>query len=236
MENINENPIKRALLLMKYDNSTTLTENIEKQRLLKEWDLTSCTGKCATVKRILNSCKAVQLPEKGNLEEVSVEAIVKLFRNSFEGWARGTDLEDLETALSQMDNGQANLKDLCDISELYEEKAGESFFEAIDSDIDYEGEWSDIMDAFERAEKRTSAGSESSQSDVQNTPTNADKIQTNFPCLNNPEPDGNFIKFEGIKGGYLYIDIDGKIYNSSKTFMNLIGYCKDGAIRAKRVK
>jgi hypothetical protein len=202
MENINETPIKRALLLMKYDNSKTLTENIKSQRLLNEGLAYN------SVANILSKCGAMK-NDGGNLDEALISQIQVDFQSAFGSWI-GTDLDKMRTALSNLE--RANYVDLCNVSKLYKQRTNNEFLEDIDSDIDREPEWNEINSVFTKASMNKLGA--------------VDSVKGKFPCATGtPTADGKFLTIKGSNDGNYNLAEDGKIYNTDNTDTGYFGVC-----------
>jgi len=148
MENVNE-ILKRQLLLMKFDSGVTLKENYEKvsgKNILTE-------GKADVVKGILDGCFA---GDRNNNEgrlvsDGEVYDVIDWYDQAFRDYV-GTNMEPFRKANAKIMQN-FSYSDLCRVNDWYGSK-GETFYDAIDGDIDYDDEWQEVIDAFEAAKNR----------------------------------------------------------------------------------
>ena len=150
MKNVNE-ILKRQLLLMKFDSGVTLKENYEKvsgKRILNE-------TKADNVKNILDGCYADgrNNNEGRMVDDDMIYSVIGKYDEAFRDYV-GTNLDPFRKANSDVMN-KFSYSDLCRVNDWYPSTAGESFYEAIDGDIDYDDEWQEILDAFNAAKGRT---------------------------------------------------------------------------------
>lgn len=147
MENVND-ILKRQLLLMKFDSGVTLKENYEKvsgKRVLSE-------GKADVVKGILDGCNSNDNNQGRVVSDGEVYNIIDLYDQAFRDTI-GTNMEPFRKANTEI-MGKFSYSDLCRVKDWYPNKVGEQLYDAIDSDIDYDDEWQEVIDAFTAAQNR----------------------------------------------------------------------------------
>lgn len=166
--------LKRAKLMMGYDPSKTLTENVKtlKRPLNEGADL--ATG----VKNILDGCLS-KPNELGApfMDNSDVDRLASNFVEAFSS-ALGTDNDLWRKALKEM-KGKGGYADLCNIAKSYEEQADEDFYEGIDSDIDYDGEWSEFVAAFTMMKNRTKGQQKTKEQES----ATISGWESKFPCV-----------------------------------------------------
>ena len=166
--------LKRAKLMMGYDPSKTLTENVTtlKRPLNEGADL--ATG----VKNILDGCLS-KPNELGApfMDNSDVDRLASNFVEAF-GSAYGTDNDLWRKALKEM-KGKGGYADLCNIAKSYEEQADEEFYEGIDSDIDYDSEWSEFVGTFTAMKNRTKG----TQKTKEQESATISGWESKFPCV-----------------------------------------------------
>jgi hypothetical protein len=148
MENVND-LLKRQLLLMKFDSGVTLKENYEKvsgKNILTE-------GKADVVKDILNGCDSRNNNEGRLVSDDAIYATIGLYDQAFRDTV-GTNMEPFRAANSDIMK-KFSYSDLCRVRDWYPSTVGELFYDSIDSDIDYDDEWQEVIDAFQAAKVRT---------------------------------------------------------------------------------
>lgn len=169
-----EEALKRAKLMMGYDTSKTLTENVKtlKRPLNEGADL--ATG----VKNILDGCLS-KPNELGApfMDNSDVDRLASNFVEAFSS-AMGTDNDLWRKALKEM-TGKGGYADLCNIAKSYEEQADEDFYEGIDSDIDYDTEWSEFVRAFTAMKNRTKGQQKTKEQES----ATISGWESKFPCV-----------------------------------------------------
>jgi hypothetical protein len=166
--------LKRAKLMMGYDTSKTLTENVKtlKRPLNEGADL--ATG----VKNILDGClsnpNGIGAPFMDNSD---VDRLASNFVEAFSS-SMGTDNDLWKKALKEM-KGKGGYADLCNIAKSYEEQADEDFYEGIDSDIDYDNEWSEFVAAFTMMKNRTKGQQKTKEQES----ATISGWESKFPCV-----------------------------------------------------
>jgi hypothetical protein len=191
--------LQRAKLMMGYDTSKTLTENVKtlKRPLNEGADL--ATG----VKNILDGCLSkpneIGAPFMDNSD---VDRLASNFVEAFSS-AMGTDNDLWKKALKEM-KGKGGYADLCNIAKSYEEQADEDFYEGIDSDIDYDGEWSEFVAAFTAMKNRTKGQQKTKEQES----ATISGWESKFPCVfktnsnveKNVRQDANLFNYILLKG------------------------------------
>ena len=216
--------LRRAKLMMGYDTSKTLTENVNKQkRLLSEADSgSSAPGVKATLDGCLSAPNDVGSPFMDNSD---VDRLASNFVEAFSS-AFGTDNDLWRKSLKEM-TGKGGYYDLCAIAKSYEEQTGEDFYEGIDSDIDFDDEWSEFGRAFHAMKNRTKgvqktkeqesatiSGWESKYPCVFKTNSNVDKT------VRPDENKFNYILIKGNSGKKYALFYDGRMKSED---LKLIG-------------
>lgn len=214
--------LQRAKLMMGYDTSKTLTENVKtlKRPLNEGADL--ATG----VKNILDGCLS-KPDDVGNpfMDNSDVDRLASNFVEAFSS-AFGTDNDLWRKSLKEM-TGKGGYYDLCAIAKSYEEQTGEDFYEGIDSDIDFDDEWSEFGRAFHAMKNRTKgvqktkeqesatiSGWESKYPCVFKTNSNVDKT------VRPDENKFNYILIKGNSGKKYALFYDGRMKSED---LKLIG-------------
>ena len=201
--------LNRALLMMKYDMSKTLTENkVESKNLINE-------GIYSNVKTILDGCST----NPGGVYLGGQHAdIASKFVKAF-GDMMGTNNELWREGLKLMSGG--GYGDLCEISKSYEEQAGESFIEGIDADIDYDSEWSEFSATFVKMrDKEKNAPISKKDSQAQNI----DYFNKAYDCL---------FKSNSVNDRKVYTDANGYSYIWIQGTKDKYMLFSDGRIKTK---
>ena len=139
--------LERIKLLMSYRNDMTLTENEKKVKgLINE-------GHGDTVKNVLNAC-TTDAAETKILTNDEIQQLARNFYDAFEGFWTGTDLVKVKEGLDKLSKN--TFGDLCAVKYFFEKRYGKgnTFFEWIDSDIDYDDEWVDFVDTFSNLKEK----------------------------------------------------------------------------------
>lgn len=168
--------LNRVKLMMGYDPSKTLTENVNsvKKPIMEQ------SGIYGRVKKILDACDA-GLPSDQSaryMKQPEVDNLAGQFNTAFSS-AFGTDNDLWKKALGIM-KAKGGYADLCAIAKSYEDQSGESFIEGIDADIDYDSEWTQFVSAFTTMVNRTKEGGLKTKEAESQT---IDSWETKFPCI-----------------------------------------------------
>jgi hypothetical protein len=214
-----EEALKRAKLMMGYDTSKTLTENVKtlKRPLNEGADL--ATG----VKHILDGC--LSKPNELGAPFMDNSEVDRLASNFVEAFASalGTDNDLWRKALKEM-KGRGGYADLCNIAKSYQEQADEDFYEGIDSDIDYDGEWSEFVAAFTMMKNRSKGGQKTKEQES----ATISGFESRFPCIfkTNSNVDKsvrqdtnlfNYILIKGTSGKKYALFFDGRLKTEDPT-------------------
>lgn len=216
-----EEALKRAKLMMGYDTSKTLTENVKTlKRPLNEGS--NANG----VKNILDGCLSkpndLGAPYMDNSD---VDRLASAFNTAFAS-ALGTDNDIWRKALKEM-TGKGGYADLCNIAKSYEEQADEDFYEGIDSDIDFDGEWSEFVAAFTMMKNRTKGQQKTKEADSQTI----NAWESKFPCVfkTNSNADTTvrkdvnnytYILVKGSSGKNYSLFFDGRLKTEDQKLLN----------------
>jgi|LauGreDrversion4_2_1035121.scaffolds.fasta_scaffold111030_3 hypothetical protein len=210
--------LNRIKLMMDYDTSKTLNENVKTNKLLNE-------GIYDKVKEMLDACSTGLGAEMQTryMKQSDIDDCAGKFVQSF-GSAFGTKLDPMREALKIM-TAKGGYQDLCMIAKSYEDQAGESFLEGIDADIDYDSEWAEFSKAFQAMKNRSQAQGLKTKEAQQ---ANIDWWETNFPCIfqsngnvdEKPLPDQNkyyYIRIKGTSNNEYQVFGDGRVKKSDGT-------------------
>lgn len=210
--------LRRIKLMMEYDLSKTLKENIKTNKLLNE-------GIYDKVKEVLDACSTglEQKMQTRYMKQSEIDDCAGKFVAAF-GSSFGTKLDPMREALKVM-TAKGGYQDLCMIAKSYEDQAGESFLEGIDADIDYDSEWAEFSKAFQAMKNRSQAEGLKTKEAQQ---ANIDWWETNFPCIfqsngnvdDKPLPDKNkyyYIRIKGTSNNEYQVFGDGRVKKADGT-------------------
>ena len=151
-------------------------------------------------KKILQACTNTKLVGPASQTRQQLNAIADGLNTAIEGM--GTDEDAIKSNLQKI----TTIPDLCGMAKIYQTRHGENLFDAIDGDIDSEGEWKQyvflpLLDAYENSVdlgKKLAAQKESS----------VVKGFEKFPCI----PSNPKAKSSKLSDGSIAYIIDGVVY------------------------
>ena len=159
--------LKRIMLLMKYDNKKTLTENIDEQAgemassALEYGALGAAAGSVlpgvgtviggaigaiyglingagTSYNKINKTVKEYCSPEKSGKSAMSKQELNRIADKIFDAVdGPGTDEDSIKSAISELEV----FPDFCEMAKRYENRHGETLMDSLDDDIDAESEW-----------------------------------------------------------------------------------------------
>jgi hypothetical protein len=159
--------LKRIMLLMKYDNKKTLTENIDEQAgemassALEYAALGAAAGSFlpgpgniiggaigaiyglingagTSYNKINKTVKEYCSPEKSGKSTMSKQELNRIADKIFDAVdGMGTDEDSIKSAISELEV----FPDFCEMAKRYENRHGETLMDSLDGDIDAESEW-----------------------------------------------------------------------------------------------
>jgi hypothetical protein len=207
--------LNKIKLMMSYDSSKTLTEN---KKTIKSVISEGEGDKDAAVRAILDKCssKTVDLG-KARMDIQDHIDMAALFDKAFSS-AFGTDNKSWREALKKM-SAEGVFEDLCAIAKQYEELADETFADGIDSDIDFDNEYTEFTTAFQKMIKR---GTQQSLKVKDAQSSDISFFEKTFPCIfqsnanvnQNTDMDINkyvFIRIKSSSGKEYAVFSDGRV-------------------------
>lgn len=109
-------------------------------------------GKADVVKNKCSLCNSISdTSQNRKYNKNQLYTVVDLFKKAYDS-SLGTDMTSFRDGLKYIE--KFTLSDFCAFIELYEGQTGESWYEATDSDIDYDSEWDEIIVALRDIEER----------------------------------------------------------------------------------
>lgn len=109
-------------------------------------------GKAESVKQYCNMCTSdLDRTKNRKYTKQKLYTVVDSFKDAYDD-TLGTDMDTFNDGLNEMKN--FTLNDFCAFLDLYKQQTGEDWYEATDSDIDYDSEWDMIIVALRDIEER----------------------------------------------------------------------------------
>ena len=109
-------------------------------------------GKAESVKQYCNMCTSdLDRTKNRKYKDETLDKVVASFVDAYDD-ALGTDMDSFNDGLNYLKG--FTLNDFCAFLDLYFETTGEQWYEATDSDIDYDDEWDMIIRSLNRIKDR----------------------------------------------------------------------------------
>lgn len=179
MAQTNINPkevLERAKLMMSYDSSKTLSENVAKVKVIKEDDIDTDTEKA--IQKVLNDACS----KTDDVITLDAAAIATAFNRAFNyqtmGFMGGTNDTLWRQQAEIMKKG--NISDLCSIKNEFEELGFGNFAQRLVDELDDE-ELAELMETFAKMAYRTKTQSTPNASSTEQK--NINEFMKKFNCV-----------------------------------------------------
>jgi len=223
-----EEALNKIKLMMGYDLSKTLKENVsETKGLIKEDDIDTDTEK--SVQKILGYCSS--RPEaEGTLDAASIaSSFNRAFRYQTGGFMGGTDDTLWRAQAAKMKKG--NMDDLCNVNREFEDAGYGNFAQSIVDELDDE-EIAELMETFTTMKYRTDKATKLAVTSTEQT--NINWFKKTFPCIF--ESDGNVDQqIRKNANNYVYILIKGTSGKQYQVFQDGRVKKTDGTATGKKI-
>lgn len=175
---------------------------------------------------LVDGCSSVNKGENRFVDDNYLDVIVDDFKDAY-GDTMGTDLDSYRAGIKKITE-KLSYNDFCQFVDLYQNNAGESFKDATDSDIDYDSEWQEIIDAIKSSKTRnkqqaattpppSGGGQGGGQTSTQDAGQNTfDQALAKYPCLK------NIATKKEVKqsGGYDYVEVKTRSGTKYNLYLN----------------
>lgn len=223
MAQTNINPkevLERAKLMMSYDSSKTLSENVAKVRVLKEDEIDTPTEKA--IQKVLNACN--QYNGVGTLDAAAIAtAFNRAFNYQTIGMFGGTNDTLWRQQAAIMKKG--NMDDLCNIKREFEDLGFGDFAVQLVEELDDE-ELAELMETFAAMNYKTKLQSKLRADSTEQK--NINEFKSKFRCVFTSQSnidssvhyDQNkftFIRVKGNSGAEYHLYYDGALKRWDRT-------------------